>query len=182
MKAGYLKMEQNIILIGFMGSGKTSVGSQLAQKLNYSFDDTDQRIEREAKRDISRIFAEDGEEYFRRLETQLIQNLYSSMSKTILSTGGGLPIREENTELLRRLGQVIYLKTSKETILKRLDGDASRPLLAGEDRQVKVEKLLNQRAPIYEMTANHIIETDDKTVDEIIDEIYETIKDDSSIK
>jgi shikimate kinase len=161
----------NIILIGFMGSGKTSVGVKLANRLGYTFCDTDRIIENECNRSISNIFATDGEEYFRKLETSVIKELYGKLEHSVLSVGGGLPITEGNAELLKRLGQVVYLKTSKETILKRLNGDTTRPLLAGDDAGHKVEELLKFREPIYKTAAHHNIITDGKSFEEIMQEI-----------
>lgn len=163
----------NIILIGFMGSGKTSVGKQLARKLKYTFCDTDQLIEKENKKSVQNIFATNGEEYFRKLETTTIQELYGSMTRTVLSTGGGLPITAGNDQLLRRLGYVIYLKASKETLMKRLQGDTSRPLLVGEHVEERVENLLRVRTPIYEKVAHLTVTTDQKKIYEIIDEIVD---------
>lgn len=163
----------NIILIGFMGSGKTSVGKQLARKLKYTFCDTDQLIEKENKKSVQNIFATNGEEYFRKLETTTIQELYGSMTRTVLSTGGGLPITAGNDQLLRRLGDVIYLKASKETLMKRLQGDTSRPLLVGEHVEERVENLLRVRTPIYEKVAHLTVTTDQKKIYEIIDEIID---------
>lgn len=162
---------ENIILIGFMGSGKTSVGKQLAKRLGYTFQDTDVRIEEKCNKTIRNIFAEEGEEYFRKLETQVIRDLFGEIKHSVLSVGGGLPITEGNGALLKRLGQVVYLKASKETILKRLEGDTSRPLLAGQDAARKVEELLGYREPIYEAAAQHVVETDNKSIDIIITEI-----------
>ncbi len=161
----------NIILIGFMGSGKTSVGRQLAKKLQYSFCDTDELIEKENKTSVRNVFSAYGEEYFRKLETATISDLYKNMTRTVLSTGGGLPITEGNDRLLRRLGHVIYLKASQETLMKRLQGYTSRPLLAGENVEEKVYDLLQQRTPIYEKAAHFSVSTDHKNFNEIIDEI-----------
>lgn len=161
----------NIILIGFMGSGKTSVGKQLAKKLQYTFCDTDELIEKENKTSIRNIFSTYGEEYFRKLETSTIGELYGNMTRTVLSTGGGLPITEGNDQLLKRLGHVIYLKASQETLMKRLQGDTSRPLLAGENVEERVRNLLKQRTTIYEKTAHFSVTTDNKKFYEIIDEI-----------
>ncbi|WP_313130529.1 shikimate kinase [Anaerocolumna sp.] len=163
----------NIILIGFMGSGKTSVGRQLAKKLQYTFCDTDELIEKENKNSIRNIFAAYGEEYFRKLETAAINELYGNMTRTVLSTGGGLPITEGNDRLLRRLGHVIYLKASQETLMKRLQGDTSRPLLGGEKAEERVYNLLQQRTPIYEKTAHYSVTTDHRKFYEIIDEIID---------
>lgn len=167
----------NIILIGFMGSGKTSIGVQLAKRLGYTFQDTDLLIEKKCNKTIRNIFSEEGENYFRRLETQVITDLCGELNHTVLSVGGGLPITEGNSEILRRLGQVIFLKVSKETIKKRLKGDTTRPLLAGQDAEKKVEELLQYREPIYEATAHYTVVTDDKSFECIMDEIIKLRED-----
>lgn len=158
---------RNIILIGFMGSGKTCVGKLLGEQLSYRFLDTDALIEQTEKETIPRIFSLMGEEYFRSLETKLLRSLQRSLDQAILSTGGGLPLRKENAEILRRLGFVVFLKASVVTILTRLSGDLTRPLLQGEDKRDKVERLLYERTSIYEKTAHRIIVTDQKSPDEI---------------
>ncbi len=165
--------KQNIILIGFMGSGKTSVGERLAETLGYHFRDTDRMIEQKAGDTINRIFANYGEDYFRKLEMNLLMELITSLKNTVLSTGGGLPLREENSKLLKEIGFVVYLKASKQTTLQRLANDTTRPLLQGEDREQKVEKLLMERIPIYEKVAHKIIETDGRSVNDIVNLIME---------
>lgn len=164
-------MKKNIILIGFMGCGKTSIGIRLAKKLSYSFIDTDSLIVEKAGRPISEIFEADGEEYFRRMETELLKELNSKIDGAVISTGGGMPIREENKELLRTLGQVIFLDATKETILKRVEGDTKRPLLAYENREERIQELLTKRLPFYQSCAHTVIDTCDKSFFEIIDEI-----------
>lgn len=160
-------MKYNIILIGFMGSGKTSVGEYLAERLGFQFCDTDRLIEQKAGDTINHIFAVHGEEYFRSLETDLLKELKPVLEHTVLSTGGGLPLREVNSNLLKEMGYVVYLKASKQTTLERLAGDTTRPLLQGEDREQKVEKLLTGRIPIYEKAAHEVIVTDDRSVNDI---------------
>jgi shikimate kinase len=168
-----VQMKHNIILIGFMGSGKTSVGEVLAKRLSYNFRDTDRLLEKKAGDTINHIFDNYGEEYFRNMETELLRNMQKMLDNTVLSTGGGLPLREQNSKLLRELGYVIYLKASKETTLKRLKGDRSRPLIKGDDIVNKVDKLITARTPIYEKAAQKTIVTDDKTIDEIVTCIME---------
>ena len=160
----------NLILIGFMGSGKTSVGLQLAERLNFNFCDTDQMIEEKLKSTISFIFETKGEEYFRKLETETIKELIGKLNSAVLSVGGGLPIQTGNDKLIRELGHVIYLKASKETIVNRLSGDTTRPLLAG-DQEKRIENLLHFRSPIYEAAAHLTVITDGRAFDDIIDEI-----------
>lgn len=167
------KMKHNIILIGFMGSGKTSVGECLAKRLSYHFLDTDRLLEERTGDTIRHIFIVQGEEYFRNMETELLKELSNDTDRTILSTGGGLPLREQNAGLLRGLGYVVFLKTSKQTTLTRLKNDMTRPLLQGEDVEQKVESMLQIRNPIYEKAAHHIIETDDKSIDELVHSIME---------
>ncbi len=161
----------NIILIGFMGSGKTSVGLQLAKRIGYRFKDTDELIVAKEGMEIEEIFRKYGEEFFRNLETATLLTIVDNIDKTVLSTGGGIPIRDRNANLLRMMGHVIYLRTSRSTIINRLSGDTSRPLLQGENPSEKVEKLLSSRAPLYESAADIIIDTDDKSIDELVDEI-----------
>lgn len=165
--------KHNIVLIGFMGSGKTSVGRCLADLLTYQFRDTDQLIERKLSDTISHVFAVQGEEFFRTKETELLEELVTELNNTVLSTGGGLPIREQNSKLLKALGYVVFLKASKETTLVRLKGDTSRPLLQGEDVEKKVERMLELRTPIYEKAANKTIMTDGRSIQEVAHLIME---------
>lgn len=169
-----MNKKHNIILIGFMGSGKTSVGERLAERLSYRFQDTDQMIERKASDTINHIFQTQGEEYFRTMETNLLLELKTSLTHAVLSSGGGIPLREQNKKLLREIGYVVYLRATKETIVKRLLGDTTRPLLQGGDLQERVGLLLEYREPFYEKVANKIIATDDKSFDEIINLIMES--------
>jgi shikimate kinase len=164
-------MKNNIILIGFMGSGKSTVGLELANQMNFPFCDTDVLIEQNAKTTISNIFAEKGEEYFRNLETKTLEEMVQNTEKMIIATGGGLPLRECNAKLLKDLGFVVYLKVTKETVLKRLKGDTSRPILAGDNVDEKIDKLLEYREPLYEISAHMQVVVDNKTVPEIVDEI-----------
>lgn len=167
------KLKHNIILIGFMGSGKTSVGVRLAERLTYQFRDTDQMIEKRAGDTINHIFSIHGEEYFRNLETELLKELVPQLDHTVLSTGGGLPVREQNSKLLKELGYVVFLKASKETTISRLLGDITRPLLQGEELEKKVERMLEIRTPIYEKTAHKIITTDGRSIPEVAQLIME---------
>ena len=161
----------NIILIGFMGSGKTSVGQELAKQLGYHFLDTDAYIEKEEQQTIPSIFESKGEAYFRDRETQLLARLQPKLKDTVVSTGGGIPIREQNRELLRKLGYVVFLKASDETVIRRLRGDSNRPLLAGEALEDKVVRLQRERGPIYSGTAHLTVATDEMTPKELADYI-----------
>jgi shikimate kinase len=163
----------NIILIGFMGSGKSSVGKKLAERIGYEFKDTDEMIVQKEGIDIQEIFQRCGEEYFRNLESTLLLAIRDDLQNTVLSTGGGMPVRDKNVNLFRNMGQIIYLRTSKDTIIERLLHDTTRPLLNGVNLYEKVERLLFERIPIYERAADLIIDTDGKKIDEIVEEIEE---------
>lgn len=160
-----------IIFVGFMGAGKTSIGKRFSEKNKMEFIDTDKKIEEKASMKISDIFATHGEEYFRKLETNILSELLNMEEKKVISVGGGLPMREENRKLLKQLGFVVFLEATKETILERIGYDMSRPLLAGEDREEKIDKLLEERSPIYRELSDLIIKTDQKSFFEIIEEI-----------
>lgn len=164
-------MDNNIVLIGFMGCGKTSVGKRLAEKMGFEFLDTDEYIEKKENRKVSDIFAKEGEEYFRNAETNSIKELLHLAKRTIIATGGGMPLREENRGLLKELGLVLYLKANKDITIKRLKSDTTRPLLAGGDLEEKVDRLLKDRRSIYEATAHHTIITNKKSFEKIIKEI-----------
>lgn len=161
----------NVILIGFMGCGKSTVGIKLSYRLRRSMLDTDKMIEKEEGRTISEIFATEGENYFRDLETRCLKKLIATVNNQIISVGGGLPVREENHALLKKLGKVVYLRANAETIYERVKHDTSRPLLQGENPQEKIRTLMNQRADVYEKAADVIIDVDDKDFDTILDEI-----------
>ncbi len=157
-----------IILIGYMGSGKSTIGEKTARSLGIEFLDTDVLIEQQEGMTISELFAQKGEIYFRQKETEMIQKLKKESKKMVLATGGGLPIKEENQVLLKELGTVVYLKASVDTLVERLKGDTTRPLLKEGDLRKKIETMLEKRNPIYEKVADVVLETDTKS-------IYETI-------
>lgn len=163
---------KNIILIGFMGSGKSTVGKFIANKNNMKQIDTDWYIERKHSRKISEIFETDGEETFRQMETDCIKELLkNSDKKYIVSVGGGLPMREENRELLHKLGTIVYLKAEISTLEKRLSGDKKRPLLQGGELHDKIASLMEKRESVYEELADIIVQTDNKSFEDIETEI-----------
>ena len=165
---------KNIILIGFMGCGKTSVGKRLAESENMEFLDTDEWIEREQQTTISEIFETKGEAAFRNMETECLRQILEYTEKPfVLSVGGGLPIREENRKLLLQIGHVVYLKASPEVIYKRLHNDKTRPLLQGMNPRGRIMDLMNARKNYYEDAAEYIIHVDDRGFSDIIEEIKE---------
>lgn len=162
-----------IVLIGFMGAGKTSIGAVFARSRGIPVLDTDQMIEEKAGMSISEIFKTQGEEHFRRLETQILEELLKKGKEEtfLLSTGGGLPLRSENRRLLKQIGTVIYLKAFPETVLKRLKDDRTRPLLQGEHVKERVECLLSEREPLYEEACHLTVRVDGKDILKIASEI-----------
>lgn len=161
----------NIVLIGFMGCGKTTFGKWIAKHHGMDFIDTDYYIESVQKRSINEIFADQGEEYFRDLETQTIKKLAESVNNSVISVGGGLPVRECNRALLKKLGKVVFLDTSIDELEKRLSNDTRRPLLAGGKVRDKIEALMRARKDIYESTADCIITTDNQSFEAMYDNI-----------
>lgn len=161
----------HLILVGFMGSGKSKVGRRLAYRFRIPFMDTDKQIEAEQGKSISKIFKESGENYFRGLETNCLKALLWEEEEQIISTGGGLVVKKENREFLNMLGTVIYLKVSPMTVYERLRKDTTRPLLQGEGQFEKITRMMAQRSPYYEATADFIIDADGKSVEDITEEI-----------
>lgn len=164
---------KNIVLTGFMGTGKTEIGRTLAQRLGYTFLDADSIIEEEQDMPITEIFRRFGEPYFRDIEADVIKRL-SEKDRVVISTGGGAVLREENMENLRRKGVIICLTASAETIFKRTCNDSSRPLLQVEDPLKKIKELLEFRRPYYEK-ADIMVDTEDKTPLEVAEEIIQRI-------
>jgi len=165
---------KNIILIGFMACGKSSVGRRLSQALDLDFLDTDELIEQKAGTTVSDIFATQGESAFRAMETECLKDLLDrDVSPFVLSVGGGLPIREENRRLLPQLGKVIYLKVSADTVFMRVRNDKTRPLLQTANPRGRIMDLMSARKCFYEDAADYILEADDKSFEEIIEEIKE---------
>lgn len=166
----------NVILIGFMGSGKTTVGFRLSYRLRRAVIDTDKEIEREEQRSISDIFAAEGEAYFRDKETMCLRKLLDSTRNQIISVGGGLPLREENRKLLQKLGQVFYLQASAETIYDRVKYDTTRPLLQGDDPKAKIRTMLAGRDSFYRDAADVVINVDGKDFEQILCEIEQAVE------
>ena len=156
--------KDNMILVGFMGSGKTTLGKWISKHTGRTFLDTDKEIEEKTGRSISDIFATDGEEAFRKMETDYLRSLADSgKSNLIISVGGGTPLREENRRILSELGTVIYLKASAGELMNRLRYDERRPLLqgkTGEERRVLIEEMLAAREGAYSAAADMTVVTD----------------------
>ena len=165
---------KNIVLTGFMGTGKTTIGRALAKKLQMRLVDIDEEIEKEQKMSINDIFSRHGEPHFRDIETAMIQEL-SRDKNIIISTGGGAVLRDENMEALKENGIIFCLNATAETILERTGRNQDRPLLKVENPKEKINELLAYRRPFYER-AGIMIETDGKTPLEVVQEIMEIVK------
>ncbi|KJR42301.1 Shikimate kinase [Candidatus Magnetoovum chiemensis] len=166
-------MSYNIVLTGFMGTGKTTVGKLLSTKLGKTFIDIDEEIEREACITINEIFMKHGEKYFREIETEMIKK-HSSKQNLILATGGGTVLKEENMQLLRNNGIIINLFATPQVIYERLKDKDDRPLLKVENPLIKIEELLEYRTPFYKNT-DLFVNTHHKPLQEIIDDILDAI-------
>ena len=166
----------NVILIGFMGSGKTTIGKMLSGAARYRFTDTDELIELREKRKINDIFATDGEEYFRDLETAVIKEIANTMDRTVISVGGGLPVRDENRTYMKKNAVTIYLRATVDSLCKRLGGDTTRPLLKGDDLRQRIESLMEKRSRIYEEAADFVLDTDSLLPSEVVEKLLEFLK------
>lgn len=165
----------NLILIGFMGSGKSSLGRYISGQ-GYRLIDTDGYIEDKLGRAVSDIFGVEGEEFFRDLETKALEELLENETRDcVIAVGGGLPLREVNRALMHRLGTVIYLRAKPSTLEFRLSGDKRRPLLRGGKLRERIDSMMAERKDIYEAAADIIIDTDGFTFEEIYGQLKERI-------
>ncbi len=160
----------NVVLCGMMGCGKSTVGKVLAERLGARFVDVDEVIVARYG-NISNLFERYGEEYFRELETKIIEEL-SKQEGLVIATGGGAALKAQNVALLKRNGRLVYLRARVETLGERLQTDTQRPLLRNaENLRQRLETLLNARAPVYERAADITVDVDEKTPEEIAKEI-----------
>ena len=159
----------NLALIGFMGTGKTSVGRLVAEALGFEFLDTDEIIQSRTGRTIAHIFEQDGEPAFRKLERQVVQEL-STRAKTVIATGGGLPTNPENLAALKSFSLVVCLWAAPEKIWERVRHQAHRPLLHDANPQKKIRDLLALREPFYKQ-ADVLINTDLRSAREVAGQI-----------
>lgn len=163
----------NIYLVGFMGTGKTAAGKELARKKKWQFVDLDDLIELRERRAISDIFAKEGEPYFRRVEKQVLKEV-AKEKEFVVACGGGIVIDPENIKTMRETGIIICLTATPEVILKRTSGYAHRPLLNVKDPKKQIELLLKLRAPYYAQ-ADEAIDTSKISAKEVVDKILKII-------
>lgn len=162
----------NIVLCGMMGVGKTSVGIRISELTGRRWSDTDIVITNRYGR-ISDIFEYYGEAHFRTLETEIVREL-AKQEGLVISTGGGLVLKPENSEMLKKGGKIFFLRASFETLLVRVRADENRPLLKDTGKTAeRLETLLRERTPVYEHVADFIVDTDGKSVDEVAREVVQ---------
>lgn len=169
---------KNIILIGYMGCGKTTIGKSIVMLTKRTFADTDEMIVAQQNRSISDIFEKDGEDAFRVMETALLEKMIADKNDSlVISTGGGMPVRAENQKLLRQLGTVVYMRVKPETVYERIKGDTTRPLLQCDNPLERIREMIKSRGPAYETAAEFIIDVDNLTQQEAAEEIIRRIGD-----
>ncbi len=175
------KGSENLVLAGFMGTGKSSVGRLLARRLGLEFIDTDELIEKRAALTIKEIFEKKGEPLFRTLEKEVIRDVTSTKTAVVLATGGGAVVDEENRRLLKEWGILVCLVATVDTILERTGSGDERPLLNERDRRRAIEELLRRREDAYR-DSDILIDTTDRTPEEVADIIMEFIKDEDTLR
>ena len=163
----------HIYLTGFMGTGKSTIGDALARHMGRRLLDTDEMIVSRDGRSIPAIFDEEGEPFFRKLERDVISEISAMDEPAVISCGGGVVLSEENVRAMKSSGIVILLTASPGEILRRVESDNNRPLLAEKKTISDIEKMLKSRRDAYEGAADHTIDTEGKSVDEIVKEIVD---------
>jgi len=159
----------NIVLIGYRGTGKSTVGRLLAARLGRELVSTDAEIVKRARRTIPEIVAQQGWDYFRDLESDICREL-ASRDQLVIDTGGGAILRAQNVEALKKDGTLFWLTASVETIAKRIGGDNQRPSLTGTKSFVdEIQDVLRERTPKYHAAADHSIATDDRSINQLVE-------------
>jgi shikimate kinase len=166
---------QSIVLIGFMGAGKSSTGRALARKTGLLHFDTDEIVSKRFGLSVTEIFVQLGEEEFRDAETEALKQ-FSEAAPAIIVTGGGIVLRPENVKMLRELGRVVSLEADEETLFRRISRRATRPLLQTENPRATMVKLLRVRDPLYRAAADVQLDTSRLTHDEVADAILKSLE------
>lgn len=161
----------NIVLIGYRGTGKSTVGRMLASRLGREFLSTDAEIVKRAQRTIPEIVAQEGWEYFRDLESEICREI-AGRDQLIIDTGGGAILRTQNIEALKKNGTIFWLTASVETIAKRIGADNQRPSLTGAKSFVdEIQDVLRERTPKYQAAADHVVTTDNRSIDQLVETV-----------
>jgi shikimate kinase len=168
-------MNQHLFLIGYRGSGKSSVGKRLATRLARPFFDSDEWIEQRANKSIRAIFAEDGEPVFRDIEAQVLHELSQQTVPSVLSLGGGAILRATNRDVIRAAGRCVWLTATPDRLASRIASDAltseRRPSLTSANVLDEISRVLSERQPLYAAAADIQISTDEKAIESIVEEI-----------
>lgn len=169
-----MSSKKNIVLVGFMGTGKTACGRLLAERLGYRLREMDAIIEERAGKKISAIFAEDGEPAFRAMERELVRELAGEEGQ-VIAAGGGIVLQPENIRDFERNGVVVCLRATPEEILDRVRADQHRPLLEEGEKAQRIRELLEQRKPLYDAVP-HQVDTTGHTPEQVADAVLETYR------
>lgn len=170
----------NIFLIGFMGAGKSTIARTLQRKLGFPLVEMDERIVQEQGMSINDIFAQYGEAHFRDIESQLVVDL-GKQEPSVVSCGGGVVVRPENTQNMKKSGRIVLLKASPETIFERVKNSTDRPILNGHMNVEYIAELMEKRRALYEEAADITIQTDGKTREQICEEIIGKLRDTNEV-
>ena len=170
----------NIFLIGFMGAGKSTIARTLQRELGFPLVEMDERIVQEQGMSINDIFAQYGDAHFREIESQLVVDL-GKQEPSIVSCGGGVVVRPENTQNMKKSGRIVLLKASPETIFERVKNSTDRPILNGHMNVEYIAELMEKRRALYEEAADITIQTDGKTREQICEEIIGKLRDTNEV-
>lgn len=168
------KIDYNIFLIGFMGTGKSTISGELSKMMAMQEIDVDQYIVQQQNRSIPEIFETDGEEYFRNLETKALES-FGEKRGLLVSCGGGAVLRKKNVDIMKKQGKTVLLTASPETIYERIKNCKNRPLLKGNMGVDYIHNMMKKREPYYQAAADLVITTDHKSVETICLEIVEKL-------
>lgn len=167
-------MPANIILVGPMGAGKSTIGKNLASRLHYRFCDTDSVIEERTGADIPWIFDVEGEEGFRTRETIALQDVLRDQNQ-VIATGGGIVLRSENRDCLTKGGTVVYLTASLDQLVQRTSKDRKRPLLQVSNPRERLQQIVAERDPLYRAVADYIVVTDGRGPRNVVQQIMDLL-------
>ena len=174
-------ISRSIFLIGFMGAGKSTIARALQRELGFPLIEMDERIVKEQGMSINDIFAQYGEDHFRDIESQLIVDI-GKEEPSIVSCGGGVVVRPQNTQNMKEIGRIVFLKATPETIYERVKNSTDRPILNGHMNVEYIAELMEKRRALYEEAADITIQTDGKTRDQICQEIIGKLRDTDEVK
>jgi shikimate kinase len=169
------QLERHLVVVGMMGCGKSTVGRLLSLRVGADFLDTDDLVVRERGASVAEIFENEGEERFRYYESQVVRRVLALERPTVIALGGGTLLSGENQDLVRKSADSLWLKASPTTLLGRLSGDLSRPLLGSTFCEVDLETALRRREPGYETVASIVVETDHLTCDAVVERIFHAL-------